>query len=161
MAVSGTFQRRSHPVNPLSLEPTPPPPTPTSFPPFFTTFSTPHRPSLSVPLSLIVGPSSRLSLSDLVRLKRDTVMSKSRCCENEIKGQVPPTRTPIPPAPRPKGSNPPKYSTMKANIVMSRFASLQEGKSQRGHTRNHWKPLEICVCTLFCVGQCFFFFKLL
>lgn len=55
-----------------------------------------------------------------------------------------------PPAPRHEDSNPPKYSRMKANIVMSRIAGFREKKEKKNrkrksthwHTINHWDLFE-------------------
>lgn len=120
LAVSGTFQRRSHPVNPLSLDPTVPPrPPPPSLPqvPLIASRSLSpiahRRPPFLPALPLSPG-----------QAQMGYRYVKGRHCENGIKGRVPPTCTPTLPAPRPRGFNPPKYSRMKANIVMSRSTGL-------------------------------------
>lgn len=83
LAVSGTFQRRSHPVNPLGLGQTAPHLLPShlhylQYPPLPRSLSLP-------PLSIC----TRFPLSALVRLKWNTALSKLDT-ENEIKGQVAP-----------------------------------------------------------------------
>lgn len=86
MAVSGTFQRRSHPVNPLSLDPTVPP-----APHLLHYLQYPSLPpALFLPLPIIALPSSRLSLSALVRLKWDTAMSKVDTVRMGLKDEYPP-----------------------------------------------------------------------
>lgn len=119
LAVSGTFQRRSHPVNPLGLGQTAPHLLPSHL----------HYlqyPRLPPSLSLVVL-CTRFPLSALVRLKWNTAMSKLDT-ENEIKGQVTPLRMHTnPPPPRPRGFNPPKYSRMEEKI-MSKSVGLFLGR---------------------------------
>lgn len=81
LAVRGTFQRRSHPVNPLGLGPLS------------------HLPYLQYPSSTSHSPtithSTRLPFSALVRLKWDTAMSKVDTVRMRLKDEyIPHTHPP-------------------------------------------------------------------
>lgn len=105
LAVSGTFQRRSHPVNPLGLGQTAIHLLPSHL----------HYlqyPRLPPSLSLVVL-CTRFPLSALVRLKWNTAMSKLDT-ENEIKGQVTPSAcTPTLQLPGPEVLIPPNIQEWK------------------------------------------------
>lgn len=94
LAVSGTFHRRSHPVNPLGLGQTAPHLIPShlhylQYPPL--------PPSLRLPpLSFAHGPPSTPPQAPTSpgQTQMEYCFIKGGHCENEIKGRVPPTCTP-------------------------------------------------------------------
>lgn len=94
LAVTGTFQKRSHPVNPPSLDPTVHPPDTHTTPPqcqlLFSLLHHHQHPSMPHSLPPIVASSLQFSLPVLVRHRCDTAISKVYTVRMRLKDECPP-----------------------------------------------------------------------